>query len=61
MLRQPAFQGVVHRQAAPLERTEKIMRDTFLVGVYPGLSDDMIDYMAECIASCVHRCLDQKE
>lgn len=58
MVRQPAFQGIAYRQAAPLERTDKIMLDTFLVGVYPGLTDDMIDYMAECIASCVYRCLD---
>ena len=25
------------------------MKDTFWVGVYPGMTDEMIDYMAETI------------
>lgn len=51
MIRQPAFENVPHRVAGGLDNTEKIMRDTFLVGVYPGLTDDMIDYVIQEIHS----------
>ena len=29
--------------------TDRIMRDTFWVGVYPGMTPEMIDYMASVI------------
>lgn len=37
-----------------LENTDRIMRDTFWVGVYPGMTDEMIDYMAQTIAEAVY-------
>lgn len=45
LTRQPAFQGVNYRVHGDLTNTDKILNDTFLVGVYPGLNDEMIDYM----------------
>jgi CDP-6-deoxy-D-xylo-4-hexulose-3-dehydrase len=45
LIKQPAFHGVEYRQVGDLANTDKIMHDTFLVGVYPGLTDEMIDYM----------------
>ena len=35
------------------ERTDRIMKDTFWVGVYPGMTDEMIDYMAKTIIDAV--------
>jgi CDP-6-deoxy-D-xylo-4-hexulose-3-dehydrase len=32
------------------------MRDTFWVGVYPGMTDAMIDHMAETIKAAVAAC-----
>ena len=32
-----------------LKETDRIMRDTFWVGVYPGMTAEMIDYMASVI------------
>jgi CDP-6-deoxy-D-xylo-4-hexulose-3-dehydrase len=32
-------------QWGSLETTDRIMRDTFWIGVYPGMSDEMIDRM----------------
>ena len=38
-----------YRVAGTLENTDRIMRDTFWVGVYPGMTDEMIDYMAKTL------------
>ena len=38
-----------YRVIGDLSGTDRIMNDTFWVGVYPGMTDDMIDYMAEVI------------
>lgn len=53
LIKQPAFQDVEYRLACDLKNTDKIMYDTFLVGVYPGLTDEMIDYMSEKIIEAV--------
>lgn len=38
-----------YRIVGELSNTDRIMRDTFWVGVYPGMTDEMIDYMAKTI------------
>lgn len=38
-----------YRIVGSLANTDRIMEDTFWVGVYPGMSDEMIDYMAKVI------------
>ena len=38
-----------YRVAGSLENTDRIMADTFWVGVYPGMTDEKIDYMAKTI------------
>jgi len=43
-----------YRVAGSLENTDKIMNDTFWIGVYPGMTDDMIDYMAQIIIKSVN-------
>ncbi len=47
LLRQPAYRGIVHRLASPLTNTDFVMNQVFWVGVYPGLTDEMLDYMTE--------------
>lgn len=37
------------RTISDLHNTDRIMKDTFWVGVYPGLSDEMLNYMAKII------------
>lgn len=45
--------GEGYRVAGSLERTDRIMKDSFWVGVYPGMTEKMIDYMADSIRRAV--------
>lgn len=47
ILRQPGFMNIEHRVCGTLEHSDTIMRNTFFVGVYPGLTAEMIDYVIE--------------
>lgn len=43
-----------YRIVGSLKMTDRIMQDTFWVGVYPGMTDEMIDYMAKTICDAVN-------
>ena len=45
--------GEGYRVVGDLTNTDRIMRDTFWVGVYPGMTDEKIDYMAKVIKDAV--------
>jgi CDP-6-deoxy-D-xylo-4-hexulose-3-dehydrase len=58
LLKHPCFDemrktGKGFRVVGSLENTDRIMRDTFWVGVYPGMADEMIDYMGAVIQDAV--------
>ena len=42
-----------YRVVGKLKNTDRIMNDSFWVGVYPGMNDEMIDYMAETVVGAV--------
>ena len=42
--------GEGYRVIGDLKNTDRIMRDTFWVGVYPGMTDEMIAYMGKVIS-----------
>lgn len=44
-----------YRVVGNLQNTDFIMNNTFWIGVYPGMSNDMLDYMAEQIHKAIHR------
>ncbi len=46
--------GSGYRIVGKLYNTDRIMNDTFWVGVYPGMTDDMIDYMAKTITEALN-------
>lgn len=47
LLRQPAFMGTPRRVIGELINTDIVMNDTFWIGVWPGLTIPMLDYMIE--------------
>jgi len=49
LLRQPAFQHIPHRVIGDLKNTDKIMNSGFGIGVYPGITEEMINYIIEKI------------
>ena len=48
-------EGKGYRIVGDLKNTDRIMNDTFWVGVYPGMTDAMIDYMAKTICEAVSK------
>ena len=44
-----------YRIVGELANTDRIMRDTFWLGVYPGLMDEKIDYMAVAVKAAVRK------
>ena len=53
LLSQPAYQNIEHRVSGSLANTNIISNNSFWVGVFPGLSDEMIDYMIATISDFV--------
>jgi len=49
LIRQPAYQGVEFRVIGDLKRTDYVMRSVLWVGVYPGLTNPMLQHIAEVI------------
>jgi CDP-6-deoxy-D-xylo-4-hexulose-3-dehydrase len=55
LIKHPCFdemraKGKGYRVAGSLENTDRIMRDTFWIGVYPGMSEAMIEHMLKVIS-----------
>lgn len=44
-----------YRVIGSLKNTDRIMNDTFWIGVYPGMTDEKIDYMIKTIRECVEK------
>ena len=49
ILKQPAYRDVDFRVVSDLSNTDIVMRRTFWVGVYPGLTEQMLDYVADSL------------
>ena len=53
LIKQPAFKDVEYRVVGELTNTDKVMNDSFWIGVWPGITDEMINYMVETISTTV--------
>ena len=59
LIKHPCFDQIrdtdAYRVAGSLDNTEYVMNNSFGVGVYPGMTDKMIDYMAQVIIEAVQQ------
>lgn len=59
LIKHPCFDGIrgtdCYRIAGDLRNTEFVMNQTFWVGVYPGMTDEMTDYMAKIIIEALNQ------
>ena len=57
MLRHPLFDSLIeneeYRVVGELTNTDKIMNDSFWIGLYPGMGDDAINYMIKKIRAYI--------
>lgn len=57
IIKQPCFNEIrgtdAYRVVGNLENSDFVVNNTFWVGVYPGMTDTMIDYMAQVIKEAV--------
>ncbi len=47
IIRHPCFDNVKYRVQGDLKNTDTVTNDTFWLGVYPGLNEDMLGYILE--------------
>ncbi len=47
ILQQPGYQQISHRVLGELPNTDRVMRGTFFIGVYPGLDQARLNYILE--------------
>ncbi|MGP3922533.1 lipopolysaccharide biosynthesis protein RfbH [Streptomyces sp. 8N616] len=55
LTRQPAYVDRPHRVVGELTNSDLVTEQTFWVGVYPGLTDEMIDYVVDSVKEFVGR------
>lgn len=59
LIKHPCFDQIrgteAYRVVGELENTDFIMNNTFWVGVYPGMTDEMLDYTAKIILEAVNK------
>ncbi len=55
LLRQPAYQNIEHRRIGALTNSDRVMNEVFWIGVYPGLTEPMLEYMADSLHAAVRR------
>lgn len=49
LIRQPAYLGLNYRTIGELKNTDFVMQNTFWIGVYPGLTEEMLSYVTDKI------------
>ena len=55
LIRQPAYRGQNFRVAGSLDQSDFVMNNVFWIGVYPGLTEPMINYMIKVLYKLVNK------
>jgi len=53
LVRQPAYEDIEKRVVGDLENTDFVMRNVFWIGLYPGLTEEMLDYTLRTIGDFI--------
>jgi CDP-6-deoxy-D-xylo-4-hexulose-3-dehydrase len=53
LTRQPAYRDVAYRVVGKLTNADMVMKQSFWIGVYPGLTEAMLSYMMETVTDLV--------
>ena len=53
LTRQPAYREVSYRVAGPLTNADLVMKQSFWIGVYPGLTEAMVSYMIKTVTELI--------
>jgi len=53
LTRQPYFKDKTYRVSGDLTSTDQVMNRTFWVGIYPGITQEMLDYVVRSIGECL--------
>jgi CDP-6-deoxy-D-xylo-4-hexulose-3-dehydrase len=56
LLKQPAYEGIRYRISGSIKNTDKVMNNLFWVGIYPGLTIEMLDYVIAMVDKFFERC-----
>ena len=51
ILRQPAYQNIPHRISGNLDNSDLVMKNTFFLGIYPGIDPQKIKYIKMVVES----------
>lgn len=57
LLRQPAYKNIRHRVVGDLRNSDRVMNQAFWIGVYPGLTAEMIEYAIASIREAPIACM----
>ena len=49
LIRQPAYRNQKYRVVGDLKRADEVMHRVFWIGVYPGLTTPMLDYVSDML------------
>ena len=55
LLKQPAYQSIEHRVVGDLTNTNIVMKNTFWLGVYPCLTQEMLEFVVESVVEFLER------
>jgi CDP-6-deoxy-D-xylo-4-hexulose-3-dehydrase len=55
ILRQPGYRSMTHRRVGDLAISDQVMRDSFFLGVHPGLTEPMVEFVIERVGAHLGR------
>ncbi len=55
ILKHPAYENIRYRIAGSLDCTEQVLENTFFIGVYPGLTEEMLKYVIQTFEAFINQ------